>query len=360
MINRPQFMISVIGAGPAGCYTAYLLAKAGKEVSVFEEHKKIGSPVQCTGIVTSSINNILKPPKSAVLNKIKTARIFSKNNFVEIKLRKENLILDRKEFDTHLAEKAKSAGAKIYLDYTFIGNEGKKVVTTKKTITVEKIIGADGPSSKVAKINNMLGRRKYWFGFQARVKLRNENIVKFYPNIGTFAWVVPENKETARIGLLGNQSAKEIFAKFLKNKSKKNKIIDYQTGIVPAYNPKQITQKNHIYLVGDAASQVKATTGGGIIQSLTAAEALADSIINSKDYENEWRKKLGKDLWLHMKMRNIMDKFKESDWQYLIKLFNKERNKRILGTHDRDYPIKFVLKLLLSEPRLVYFAKYLF
>ena len=43
-------MISIIGAGPAGSYLASLLRK--EEVEVFEEHDKIGLPVQCTGITT--------------------------------------------------------------------------------------------------------------------------------------------------------------------------------------------------------------------------------------------------------------------------------------------------------------------
>ncbi|MEM4264021.1 MAG: NAD(P)-binding protein, partial [Candidatus Woesearchaeota archaeon] len=43
-------MISIIGAGPVGSFAAYLLAKAGFEVSIFEEHEKIGLPVQCTGL----------------------------------------------------------------------------------------------------------------------------------------------------------------------------------------------------------------------------------------------------------------------------------------------------------------------
>ncbi|MBN2112274.1 NAD(P)/FAD-dependent oxidoreductase [Candidatus Woesearchaeota archaeon] len=353
-------MISVIGAGPSGCYSAYLLSKAGERVSVFEEHKEIGNPVQCTGIVTSSINSIVKPPKSCITNRVAKARIFSRKNFVDIKLRNENIILDRERFDSYLAEKAVDAGAKIYTDHKFIGNEGKNVITSKKTSKSEIIIGADGPLSRVAKVNNMLKKREYWFGFQARARLDNDNIVEFYPNIGTFGWVVPENRETVRIGILGKENAKTVFENFLKKKIPKNKIIGYQTGIVPVYNPGQQTRKNHIYLVGDAAGQVKATTGGGIIQSLTAAEALADSIINKKDYEKEWRKRLGKDLWLHLKMRKMMDKFSESDWQYLIELFSKKKNNMILQKHDRDYPMNFMLKLLISEPRLVYFAKYLF
>jgi flavin-dependent dehydrogenase len=115
-----------------------------------------------------------------------------------------------------------------------------------------------------------------------------------------------------------------------------------------------------VYLVGDAAGQVKATTGGGIIQAMTAAQALADSIINKKNYELEWRKRLGKDLWIHLQMRKIMDKFNDKDWQYLIRLFSKKRNKAILEKYDRDYPSRFVFKLLLSEPRFLYFIKHLF
>ncbi len=352
-------MISVIGGGPAGCYTAYLLAKEGKEVSIFEKDSSIGKPVQCTGIVTSSINNIIKVKKSCIINKISKARIFSSKSFAEFKLKKSNLILDRGKFDKHLAEKAVKAGAKLYFGHKFIGNKGRKVVTSKKTFNSEIIIGADGPVSTVAKANNMFGKRKFWQGIQARVKLKNDNIVEFYPDIGTFAWVVPENREIARIGLLAEKNARGIFEKFKRKRIGKKKIIEYQGGIVPVYNPSQETQKNNIYLVGDAAGQVKATTGGGIIQGLTAAEALADSIINNKSYEKQWRKKLGMDLWLHLKMRRVMDRFSEKDWQYLVELCGKKSTKSVLGGYDRDYPSRFIIRLLLAEPRLLHFAKHL-
>ena len=57
-------MINIIGAGPAGLHTAYLLAKAGKEVNVFEEHKEIGLPVQCTGITTSHLKKFTEIKKT--------------------------------------------------------------------------------------------------------------------------------------------------------------------------------------------------------------------------------------------------------------------------------------------------------
>ena len=169
-------MISVIGGGPAGCHAAYLLAKAGKQVRIFEEHKSIGSPVQCTGIVTSSINNIVKIKKNCIINKISKAKIISGKSSAELKLKNSNLILDRQEFDQQIAEKAESAGAKLYLNHKYISNKGKKLVTNKKTFNTNTIIGADGPLSSVAKANNMFGKKKFWQGIQARVKLKNENI----------------------------------------------------------------------------------------------------------------------------------------------------------------------------------------
>lgn len=359
-------MITIIGAGPAGCYSAYLLAKAGKEVQIFEEHKEIGSPIQCTGLVTSSIKEILSLKKDVIVNEIDNVRIFSKNDFLELKLKNKNLVLDRKKFDNYLADLSISKGTKIFLNYKFIDSKNNliKIKFNNKKETILKtgyLIGADGPLSQVAKSNNLFGKRKFLTGIQAITKLENENYIEFYPLIGTFAWVVPENKEICRIGVASYNNPNEVFDKFLKSKKIDNKkIIEKQGGLIPIYNPKLKTKKGNIYLVGDAATQVKATTGGGIIQGLKAAQALADSIINKKDYEKEWTKEIGKDLLLHLRMRNVMDKFKEKDWDLLIKLFKKDKTKRIIENFDRDYPTRFMVDLILKEPRLLYFIKFLF
>ncbi len=404
-------MISVIGAGPTGCYTAYLLAKTGKDVHVFEEHSKIGEPVQCTGLVTSSINELLKLKKDIIVNEIDKVKIFSKNDALELKLKNKNIILDRKKFDNYLSDLAVSKGAKIFLNYKFIDNKNKliKIRFNNKQETIlktEHLIGADGPLSQVAKSNNLFGKRRFMTGVQAIVKLKNENYIEFYPSIGrlsshkpiaggktnleessshqgktdleekrklfdkmlgesehfdTFAWVVPENQDICRVGVASYKNPKDSFNKFLKSKNIKDKsIIEKQGGLIPIYNPRLKTKKDNVYLVGDAACQVKATTGGGIIQGLKAAECLADSITNKKDYEKEWKKKIGRDLLLHLKMRSIMDKFKDKDWDFLIQLFKKDNTKKIIENLDRDYPTKFMLKLVLNEPRLLYFLRFLF
>ena len=72
-------MISIIGAGPSGNYLAYLLAKKNEDVHIYEDHKEIGVPIQCTGIITPELETIIPIKKSFLTNKINQARIYSPN-----------------------------------------------------------------------------------------------------------------------------------------------------------------------------------------------------------------------------------------------------------------------------------------
>ena len=119
-------MIAVVGSGPAGNYLAYLLAKKGKEVTVIEEHNSIGKPVQCTGIVTSSINKFLKLKKSVIANTLEKVVVMSKNNKTESDV--DEIVLRRDKFDQFLADMAIKQGTKILLDHRFINLNGKNSI----------------------------------------------------------------------------------------------------------------------------------------------------------------------------------------------------------------------------------------
>lgn len=366
--------IAIVGAGPSGLYSAYLLAKAGKKVEVIEEHKSIGQPVQCTGIVTSHLKDFVDVKKDFVINKISKVKVFSKTNFLELKLKNENYILDREKFDKHLAKLAADAGAKISLGETYIGNDQKRIFTNKRVFIYDYLIGADGPLSPVAKTNSMFPERKFWYGIQARIRLKKksreknkekgkekneENAVEFYPNIGTYAWIVPESEGIARIGVCARTNAKGTFDNFLKAKgiTKKN-IINLQAGIIPEFSKNQIVQKGNIFLIGDAAGHVKATTGGGIIPGLIAARILTDCILKNKRYKNKI-KGISREMKKHLRIRQILDRFEEKEWRYLLNMLNSKKTKAIIEEHDREYPSRFALKLLLKQPRLLYFLKYI-
>ena len=355
--------IAVIGAGPAGTFTALQLARYGHKVDLYEEHDKIGEPLACTGILTKQLEQFVNP-KKILVNTVHGARISTRTNFVDVNLGGGNLVIERVHLDQELADACITEGVFLHKRHRFLRNTGKtltvKDTANDQTLTSEAdvIVGADGPSSAVAKANGIYNNRTWWVGIQVRADLPNEGLVEFYPTVGTYAWVVPENKDIARVGLCARTNVKPIFDTFLADR-KVGKIHSYQGGLIPEYDPKVITTAGHVHLVGDAATQVKATTGGGIVQSLVAGKALAESIHHHTSYDTAWRKELGRDLWLHLKLRTIMDRFAPSDWDYLIDLFKQDKIRSVIEHHDRDYPSRFIASLFLREPRLAYFGKFL-
>jgi len=340
-------MITIIGAGPIGCYLAYLLAEKNK-VEVYEEHKDIGKPVQCAGIVTGEIERFNFELDKFVINKTDKIKIYSRNNCVELKIKPE-YIIDREKFDKYLYEKAKSKNVKFYFNHRFLGVNKDKIILTKKKFKKDVLILANGPDIK----------KKCYYGIQCRAKLKSAYEVYFNVN-DFFSWIVPEGNGICRIGMASkDKNIKKKNYDFLKLKKIKNRdIIDYQSGLIPIFN-NNITYKDNIYSAGDAASQVKATTGGGIIPGLMAADILADCINNNKDYNKEI-KKLNKKLRLHLKIRNILNKFSQEDYNYLLKLIKQKRIKKIIEEESREFPLKLLIKLLVNEPRFLKFINKLF
>ena len=340
-------MMAVIGAGPAGCHYASLV---DQDVTIFEEHKKIGTPVSCTGIVTDSIKRVIDIPKELIVSKIHTFRIVAPSKkYIDINLDKENTIMDRAKFDQFILQRALDNGAKLKTNHKFLGytkKNGKlEIKTNKGNYEATTIIGADGPESAVAKASNLYGKREFLQGLQARVKYKGiPGITEIRLGLGEFAWIVPEDEKIARVGVIGKNVIKD-YKKLLGD----CKIMEDQSGLVPLYNPKQRLRKENVFLIGDAATQVKATTYGGIIYGLLAGKYLAE---NPETYESVFNAKLGKDLWMSLKMRQAMNVMTEPQYNDLITLFNKDSNKKILAEYDRDFPSKFIVQLLMKETKL--------
>ena len=107
----------IIGAGPAGLFSAIELAKGDHDVRIVEEHNTIGEPDHCAGLLsTSGLKRLgLKVPNHVIQNTVSGAKIYSPSGhsiFVE-RGRNEAKVIDRRKFDKWLAEKAKEVGAKI-------------------------------------------------------------------------------------------------------------------------------------------------------------------------------------------------------------------------------------------------------
>lgn len=363
-------MISVIGSGTVGSYAAYQLAKKGFDVNIYEDHDKIGVPCHCTGILTSHINDIIKLPSKLIVNKLDKVMVVSPNK-KSVEFKTKDIVVDRIGLDVFFAEKATDAGANLNFLSKFQGFSNDKITLKQgsetKEIKTDMLIGADGPNSSVAKLISEK-RLNNWIGVQVVQKGDFEKDT-YEVHFGSelcpefFAWVVPESESSAIIGLATKQTPNIYFERFMRQRCGENwksKLVSYRGGLIPEYDPKIKTQKGNIFTVGDAAGHVKATTGGGIIPGMRAAEALADSIEQKKNYDSEWRKRVGKDLWTHLKIRQTLNKFSDEDYNFLIELLSQQKTKRIIEEFEREYPSRYMAKMLLKEPRLLYFIKHLF
>jgi len=359
-------MIAIIGAGPVGCYAASLLADE-HDVIVIEEHKSVGLPVQCTGIVTQEIFNFVPRKNNFIINEVSDVRIFSPNNthntpdaHLSLKLEKPDIILDRHKFDLYFYNLARKKGVKFLFNHRFIAREDNYIIVKDlksnhiKKFKFSHLIGADGPRSAVAKTAGLYGRRKFFIGVQAVVRKKNNNAVDFYPFKQGFGWAVPQDKNTLRVGVASQANPKEQFEKLLKKYP--GKILEKQGGLIPLFDSWTVFSKEKTYLIGDAAGFVKATTGGGIIPGLRSAEILAKSINSRLNYDAGIFLHLFPNMLLHLKMRRLMDRFSEDDWNNLIDELNNSKSKKILQNINRDKAFSLLIQLGLKNPGLIRYS----
>lgn len=359
--------ISIIGAGPVGSYCGYLLAKSGHQVSIYEEHSQIGLPIQCTGLLTADLDQFNLPTESFLINTFSQIEINSPNHKVIIP-QKEYLVC-RHKFDNFLADLARNAGARIYTNHAFVRKEKNGLVIKNSNlgqeinINPEIVIAADGPQSKTAKAFDLYHPdREHYIGVQALVE-GNFEVEKYQTYFGNsvcpdlFAWIVPESSTKARVGLASKKDARKLFDQFMIQQN--FTATEIQAGTIPLYHPKQKLHRDNCYLLGDASGFVKATTLGGIIPGMKQAEILAKSINDGKDYEKE-TKSLKKRLKMHLRLRNIFNKFSDSDWDKLVRLLGQEKIQQVLQEHTRENPLPMVWKAVVREPRLLWFSRFLF
>lgn len=319
----------IVGASVSGCIAAKHAAKAGLEVAVLEEHEEPGKQRKCTGLVSEAgLGTLGVRHRSAVLHTVKGALIHSPNSTLEVRASESKAcVLDRQEFDQRCCLEAEDAGARILLGRPAIGFGKYSIRTPKGAVEARAIIGADGVSSWVARENGFpaipAGRHALcWEAEFENAKVDDESIVQVFLDRekfpGFFAWLVPTGGG-ARVGLgttahgklkagkaalLGNEMVREAVGKGRKARE--------FSALIPL-SVRGNTQLGTTLLVGDAAGQVKATTGGGIVFgglcARLAGESAARHLLDGEGlcYEKEWRGRFGGTLRWHSRVRGLID-----------------------------------------------------
>jgi flavin-dependent dehydrogenase len=367
---------TIIGSSIAGASAACELTEE-HDVTVLEEHSHFKKT--CSGIVTHALDDLhLNLPKSILIGKADRIRINAPNKKqLEVKLKKPDYVYDREKLNEYFAHKAVDQGAKLIQPARFTGVQGKKITYTQgkdkkiKQFSTDHLIGADGAQSSVAKATELFNNRKFFLGVKAYVKMDHDQAIDVFPDHGLFSWIVPHQDTVVEVGTFCYLNQAKTFEKFLKHVGvQESKIVSKEGALIPVYNPKARLETTHnglpVTLLGDASTMVKATTGGSIFQSLVAARVFAKSVKQGiKDgkrggvYTKAVRSKVGRDLWLHLKMRQSLDKLQEKDWNELVERFSKPSTKTVLETQSRDYPLLLLMKLFSRNPGLIKYGKFL-
>jgi digeranylgeranylglycerophospholipid reductase len=355
--------ISIVGAGPAGSYAALLLKRQGHDVHVFEDHDEVGVPVQCTGIVTHGLWDLIPKEPSLIRTELSRVNVHApdgKTTSVPL----HEFVLDRAKLDQHIAKLAQKAGAVYHLGHRFVGFADKSIRVRHRgkelSFPTDITVGADGPNSEVAKASGIWTPRKVWGGIQATIQGAYDPHafdVYFGSNYEQFfAWVVPESSSVARVGIAAQHKAREQWNRITQQYA--GKLVGWQSGPIPIYDGKIPVQNpsRTVFLVGDAGGLVKATTGGGIITGMVSSKILADALASKKDYARALAP-LRKDLKLHWLMRRTLNTFTDRDYARLIRWMGNPRLQALLSKHLRDFPTRFVVQLFFVEPRLILFVK---
>jgi len=353
--------VEIIGAGPAGLIAGINFAKKGHEVKIWEEHEEIGKPVQCAGIISKeALESMveLKSRSKIILNEIYGAKIYSPQG-IEFSVDGGDVkayVVDRHMLDSSLGEQYVSEGGKLML--------GEKAKPHKLEKGV--IVGADGPNSIIARHFSFPDMPKV-FGYQIEAegkqigRIIEKNHVKVFLSHalfpGFFGWVIPLNEEKARIGFAASRGTLlyRHMKSFLKKLNVEEKVLKNAMksgGAIPLKTRSQTTKtinKKKICLVGDAAGQVKATTGGGIFFGTSCARLLGSDIGN---YEGAWRKNFSSELLFHQAARRIMNSLPDKMIDRAFSLMKEHKVNKFLekyGSMDFLIPtIKSLPKYFLS------------
>jgi geranylgeranyl reductase family protein len=384
-----KYDATIIGGGPIGGCVAKEIADQGYKVAIFEEHKVIGKPLKCAGLVTSRVFDIIKIPEGDIVqNKVKGANIHSPSgNTLTIGGDKIHaLVIDRQKFDEEIIKIAEKRGAEIFLENKLSSAKRKEKQIELKTsknreIRCKLLIGADGPYSKTREIFNLPRPNEFLKGIGMEIKNTNldPDFVEIFlgQNIapGFLAWMIPTNEEgtEGRVGLCISQEVPHppvyYLSNFFKNKLttqylKHIKINKKIGGVVPL-GPLKKTYSSNILLVGDAAAQVKPTSGGGLYTGLMCAQhcaniatyALDKNNFDSsslKSYHKLWSADIGKELSIGMKLRRIFKKLSDEQIDKYVKFFQNPEIIDVISRYgDIDYPSKLIKPMFKKTPSLI-------
>ena len=379
--------VIVVGGGPVGSFAALKLAKRGKKVAVFEEHEAIGSPSHCAGHLSiRSLKSLgLYPLPAKILeNTFSQANFYAPSGFkFSIHLATPiTCSVNRENFDKYLGDKAEAAGASYHLESRveslLIKDDTIRGVTVKqkdktKSFLAKIVIDAEGISSRLLRQTGLAGLRRESLVSAVEAEVENVKDVELHAvedfmgqayAPGFYAWLMPRLDGTAKVGLATKAgNPKEFLEKLMRKhptasrQLSKAKIIRSTFHTITLGGPILKTYSNGFLAVGDVASQVKPTTGGGVIFGLTCAEIAAEvtyEALQRNDFSSNYLQvyhkrcanRLKFDFSVMLRLRRLLDSLSDEKLDGLLRFCERiGLNNSLKNVEEIDFQGKLLLKI---------------
>ena len=342
---KASYDVLVIGAGPAGSTAARRIAEGGLDVGIVEEHAVIGEPVDCTGVLGAEVLKRFDLPSSLVLGSFDTVTMNSPGG-ISATCRKDSplaYIVDRAELDRSLAARAEAAGASFHLStraVDVVRRNGHIEVLCRDadenpiTLSARLLILAGGPRFTLHERLGLGACPLLWRSAHAELAgdgLPNPQVyVGRSVAPGAFAWAVPlkrRGESFVRLGINTHgdavQHLRKLCATRFPHLVPDGDALPFRKWVIPVV-PLARTYGDRVLAVGDAAGQVKPTSGGGIYFGMLSAEKAADTAIDAvrggrldaaglSRYEKLWRAELALDLRIGTLFRRLFARMLDAD-----------------------------------------------
>lgn len=371
-----HYDVAVVGAGPAGCSAARLIAGAGYRVIILEEHRQVGEPLQCSGLISPRTLE-LSGYQGELRHALHGFNLHSPAGYtLGFQSSKTYAVaVDRVALDRQLAGSARAAGAELItgarvgrLEYA---DDGIILYASGTTVKARLVIAADGARSYFAR---RLGLRPREIVPMAAAEIElgpgsraREDVIELFLGQdfapGWFGWLFPAGRGRARIGVgVGRKgpNPRRCLDELLKRYPEyfsKAKILRYTGGCVPIGPPPHFYGER-VMLLGDAAAQVKPISGGGLYLGLNAARHCARTAIRALErddcsaaylagYQEAWEKDFGEAVRSDLVLRELFLSLNERKADYLTRFFDSNFWRQFIARYaDIDYPSVLVKKIL--------------
>lgn len=335
--------VLVVGGGPIGAVAARCAAEAGASVLLVDRRDALTRSSCCTGLVSSRTLATLGVSTGSVLREIRGVTVRGPNGHgLELStVQTKAVVIDRTRLEQELHELARDAGVDVRLATEAVSAAADAIVLESDDgpmqVAASAVIGADGPHSRVAQWFGLPHPEQFVHAAQAVVETKQEIpsdrvevVLGEEVAPGFIAWAVPAEEGRLRVGLgvVPPFDPSEHLDRLLSTRFPECRVLSRAGGWIPvAPTPRSATDS--VFLIGDAAGQVKPLSGGGLflggicarIAGRIAAETALSGVPNQRAaaaYESEWRSTIGREIAFGRSIRRILETLTDRDLNAVI------------------------------------------